>query len=57
MSDECMKKSGIKSYVLDKYYISTAYREYSTYEGGSYGYETMVAEWLAAEKKLGAILY
>jgi hypothetical protein len=46
----------IQSYVADKYFVSTAYRESSAPEGGWY-YETIVWEWDNVTKKVGTMLF
>ena len=45
----------IQSYVADKYFVSTVWRESSAPEGGWY-YETIVWEWLKNIKKIGDML-
>lgn len=49
--------ASLKYTTLDEVYISTALRDYDTYEGVVKGYETIVWEWDAEERKLGAMRY
>lgn len=54
--EQMAKHPRIHSYVADKYFVSTAWRESSALEGGWY-YETIVWEWDKATKKTGEILF
>lgn len=46
----------IQSYVADKYFVSTAWRECSAIQGGWY-YETIVWEWDKTTKETGEMLF
>lgn len=46
----------IQSYVADKYFVSTAWRESSSIMGGWY-YETIVWEWDKKTKETGKMIF
>lgn len=47
----------IQSYVADKWFVSTVWRPFDTYEGTSWGYETMVWRWDNLTKESGAFVH
>ena len=55
-TEQMRKNPGIRSYVADKYFISTMWRESSAMEGGWY-YETIVWEWNNKTKDCGDMLF